>query len=165
MGESKLDRWERYQYPQPIAQEIIITRDKIYPKPARPGFAWVWSYTVSSPNEYDASGTADEVRAIAKRRSSKTGFPIIDKTKGQTALPKAEKRRTLTADRFSIGCSYCGYLTAERTLASALETARRLQLRHATAGENVEVFDLMAQKGVCQQWDTKGNCIGLKPWK
>ena len=44
-----------------VTKEIVITRDKIYPKPARPGYSWVWSYTVKSPGEYDASGTADEV--------------------------------------------------------------------------------------------------------
>jgi len=65
-------------------------------------------------------------------------------------------------DRFTIDCSYCGFLTTEKTLAEALETARRLSLRHNKPNEKITIFDRLAQRGVCNTWDIDGRCIGYK---
>jgi len=69
---------------------------------------------------------------------------------------------TTMKDRFTIDCSYCGFLTTEKTLAEALETARRLSLRHNKPNEKITIFDRLAQRGVCNTWDIDGRCIGYK---
>ncbi len=68
-------------------------------------------------------------------------------------------------DRLTIDCSYCGFLVSERTLTAALTTARRLAERHHAVDEKITVFDRLAQRGVCQTYDSEGKCISYKPWK
>ena len=49
--------------------EITITRSKIYPRPARVGYAWYWLYMVVGPDGYrsERRGLVDS-RSWAKKR-------------------------------------------------------------------------------------------------
>jgi hypothetical protein len=72
---------------------------------------------------------------------------------------------TTMEERFTIGCSYCGFLTTEKTFTEALENARKLALRHKGADEKITIFDRLAQRGVCNTWDIEGHCLGYKEYK
>ena len=72
---------------------------------------------------------------------------------------------TTMEERFTIGCSYCGFLTTEKTFTGASETARKLALRHKGADEKITIFDRLAQRGVCNTWDIEGHCLGYKEYK
>lgn len=78
-------------------------------------------------------------------------------------MPK--DRHTVPEERFTIDCSFCGFLTTERTYVAAMETAQRLKLRHKASDEKITIFDRLAQKGVCNTWDINGRCIGYKEWR
>jgi hypothetical protein len=69
---------------------------------------------------------------------------------------------TTMADRFTIDCSFCGFLTSARSLKDALEIANNLKTRHSNAGEKITVFDRLAQRGICNTWDNEGNCLHRK---
>jgi hypothetical protein len=71
---------------------------------------------------------------------------------------------TTMSERFTIDCSYCGFLTAVRTFREALEAARRLKGTHASSEEKITIFDRLAQRGVCNMWDVEGNCIHQKQY-
>jgi hypothetical protein len=72
---------------------------------------------------------------------------------------------TTMEERFTIDCSFCGFLTTETTFAKAWETARRLALRHKASDEKITIFDRLAQRGACNTWDIEGHCIGYKEWR
>ncbi|HUS04449.1 MAG TPA: SAP domain-containing protein [Dehalococcoidia bacterium] len=84
---------------------------------------------------------------------------------GQMEFESYAKYKTTMSDRFTIDCSYCGFLTSEKTFKEALETAGRLKLRHQSKGEKIAIFDRLAQRGACNTWDAEGHCIGYKEWK
>jgi len=85
---------------------------------------------------------------------------------GQMELESYTKyKKTTMSDRFTIDCSYCGFLTSERTLKEALGAARGLKIRHQSAKAEITIFDLLAQRGACNTWDVEGHCIGYKEFK
>ena len=90
-------------------------------------------------------------------------YPHITKSR----RPPDEKRVTTMTDRFTIDCSYCGFISSERTLTEAIRTAQGLKQRgrHATPEEKITIFDRLAQRGACNTWDVEGHCIGHKEWK
>ncbi len=90
-------------------------------------------------------------------------YPHVTKSR-KTSTPD-EQRVTTMSDRFTIDCSYCGFLTSERTFREALETAGRLKLRHKARDEKITIFDRLAQQMVCNTWDVEGHCIGYKEWR
>lgn len=71
---------------------------------------------------------------------------------------------TVPEERFTIDCSFCGFLATERTYVAAMETAQRLKLRHSAPDEKITIFDRLAHRGVCDTWDINGRCIGYKEW-
>ena len=81
-----------------------------------------------------------------------------------TMTEKTEKRVTLTADRFTIDCSLCGFVSSEKSLSDALSSARNYAKRHNSPEEKITVFDVMAHEGVCHLWDVQGNCLEKKPF-
>ena len=52
------------------AETIVVTRIRVYPRPARPGPAWNWNYTVAIPGEPHtfAGDSLSWVRALCKRK-------------------------------------------------------------------------------------------------
>jgi hypothetical protein len=61
-----------------MTNRISISRHKLS-RGKSTKFAWYYSYTVHSPDEYDAStDTLYEAQQIAKRRKRKTGFTIVE---------------------------------------------------------------------------------------
>ena len=77
----------------------------------------------------------------------------------------SKDKHTVPEERFTIDCSFCGFLTTERTYVAAMETAQRLKLRHKASDEKITIFDRLAQRGVCNTWDIDGRCIGYKEWR
>ena len=90
----------------------------------------------------------------------------LDELRDVLKSAKGEPRLATTMEeRFTIDCSYCGFLTTEKTFAEALETARRLALRHKGSDEKITIFDRLAQRGACNTWDIEGHCLGYKEYK
>lgn len=67
--------------------------------------------------------------------------------------------------RYQITCSYCGLIGTEKSKEEAFETAKRLKERHNTEDEEIEVFDLMAQRGTCELWTIDGQCKRRKGYE
>jgi hypothetical protein len=61
-------------------EHITIERSKVYPRPARPGFAWSWVYTVTVPGQpHTFSGSPlSWARKLAKKHAAE-GQPILEK--------------------------------------------------------------------------------------
>ena len=57
-------------------QAVIVTRSKVYTRPARPGPAWHWVYTLAIPGEpHTFSGERlSWVRDLARQRAP--GLPV-----------------------------------------------------------------------------------------
>ncbi len=91
-------------------------------------------------------------------------YPHVPKSKKERT-DSAESRVTTMSDRFTIDCSYCGFLISERTFKEALDTAGRRKLRHNSPDEKITIFDRLAQRGACNTWDIDGRCIGYKEWR
>lgn len=76
---------------------------------------------------------------------------------------KGEKRYTTVHDRYEIGCSVCGSVAHAMTLSDALAQARTYRKDvHKSPEEVVTVFDVMARRGACSEWNLEGRCIGYK---
>ncbi len=91
-------------------------------------------------------------------------YPHVPKSRKDRA-DAGERHVTVPEERFTIDCSFCGFLTTERTYAAAMETAQRLKLRHNASDEKITIFDRLAQRGACNTWDIDGRCIGYKEWR
>jgi hypothetical protein len=90
---------------------------------------------------------------------------LLRERKSESSHLEAKPQHTTTMEeRFTIDCSYCGFLTTERTLNDAFVAARQLAQRHNTPEEKITIYDRLAQKGACQVYDIEGNCVGYKPF-
>ena len=76
---------------------------------------------------------------------------------------EAEGRRTRMTvhDRFQVGCSYCGHLSAHQTRNAATVALWNLSGRHATCGK-LTIFDVMARRGAPELWDARGYVLELR---
>ena len=61
--------------------------------------------------------------------------------------------RPTMADRYEIGCSFCGFLSTEKNLASAMQTAKSYLASHPRPDERIHIYDRMAHQGAWVLWE------------
>jgi len=63
---------------------------------------------------------------------------------------------TVVEDRYQVTCSYCGLLETFMSRLPAFECATR---EHFKCSGHIEVFDLMAHKGLTDTWTWNGHAV------
>lgn len=66
---------------------------------------------------------------------------------------------TMTGDRFTVGCTCCGFLSGHSKLSDALRAAKLAQEQHREDDEIVTTYDVMARRGCAQKWGASGKVL------